>query len=145
MIKGGKPIVFGRGDNLRSMSYVDNTVQGLLLAGSVEKAAGKTYWITDRRPYSFIEIIETVAKILGVEVRPRYLPGFGSDVARLVDSLMQMAGLYNQEIHVAGELAASIAVSIDAARRDLGYDPEIELEEGMRRSIDWCRAQGVPL
>jgi nucleoside-diphosphate-sugar epimerase len=36
-------------------------------------------------------------------------------------------------------------VSIDAARRDLGYDPEIELEEGMRRSIDWCRAQGVPL
>jgi nucleoside-diphosphate-sugar epimerase len=145
MIKGGKPIVFGRGDNLRSMSYVDNTVQGLLLAGAVDKAAGKTYWITDRRPYSFIEIIQTVAKILGVEVRPRYLPSFGSDVARLVDSLMQMAGLYNQEIHVAGELAASIAVSIDAARRDLGYDPEIELEEGMRRSIEWCRAQGVPL
>jgi nucleoside-diphosphate-sugar epimerase len=145
MIKGGKPIVFGRGDNLRSMSYVDNTVQGLLLAGAVEKAAGKTYWITDRRPYSFIEIIQTVAKILGVEVRPRYLPSFGSDVARLVDSLMQMAGLYNQEIHVAGELAASIAVSIDAARRDLGYDPEIELEEGMRRSIEWCRAQGIAL
>ena len=46
-----------------------------------------------------------------------------------------MAGLYQQEIHVAGELAASIAVSIAAAQRDLGYDPEIELEEGMRRSI----------
>jgi nucleoside-diphosphate-sugar epimerase len=56
-----------------------------------------------------------------------------------------MAGLYQQEIHVAGELAASIAVSIDAARRDLGYDPEVELEEGMRRSIDWCRAAGIDL
>lgn len=143
MIKKGNPIVIGRGDNLRSMSYVDNTVQGLLLADAVDEAAGHTYWITDKRPYSFIEIIHTVAKVLGVQVRPRYLPGIGSDVARLVDSLLQMGGLYNQEIHVAGELAASIAVSIDKARRDLGYEPEIELEEGMRRSIEWCRANGV--
>lgn len=86
-----------------------------------------------------------MAKILEVSIRPRYLPSAGSDVARLVDSLLQMAGLYQQEIHVAGELAASIAVSIAAARRDLGYDPEIELEEGMRRSIEWCRANGVEL
>lgn len=145
MIKGGKPVVIGRGDNLRSMSYIENTVQGLLLLDQVERAAGSTYWITDRRPYSFIEIIETVAKILNVQVRPRYLPTVGSDVARFVDSLLQMAGLYQQEIHVAGELAASIAVSNEAARRDLGYDPEIELEEGMRRSIAWCRENGVNL
>ncbi len=142
MIKGGKPVVIGRGDNLRSMSYIDNSVQGLLLLEAVEKAAGHTYWITDRRPYSFIEILETVAKILQVEIRPRYLPKMGSDVARFVDSVLQMAGLYQQEIHVAGELAESIAVSIAAAKADLGYDPEIELEEGMRRSIQWCHDNG---
>jgi nucleoside-diphosphate-sugar epimerase len=145
MIKNGRPVVIGLGGNLRSMSYVDNTVQGLLLLEAVAKAAGKTYWIADARPYSFIEILETVAKLLGVEIRPRYLPTVGSDVARFVDSLLQMAGLYQQEIHVAGELAASIAVSIDAARRDLGYDPEIALEEGMRRSIEWCRSVGLDL
>jgi nucleoside-diphosphate-sugar epimerase len=145
MIKGGRPIVLGLGGNLRSLTYVDNAIQGLLLLESVEKAAGQTYWIADQRPYSFIEILETVAKILEVDIRPRYLPSVGSDVARFVDSLLQMAGLYQQEIHVAGELAASIAVSIGAARRDLGYQPEIELEEGMRRSIAWCRANGVRL
>ena len=145
MIKSGKPLIIGRGDNLRSMSYVDNTVQGLILAGAVEKAAGKTYWITDKRPYSFIEILETVAKILEVEIRPRYVPRFGSDVARLVDSLLQMGGLYNQELHVAGELAESIAVSNVAAQTDLGYDPEIALEEGMRRSIAWCRDHQVAI
>jgi nucleoside-diphosphate-sugar epimerase len=142
MIAGGRPIIIGRGDNLRSMTYVDNAVQGLLLAASSSVAVGKTYWITDRRPYSFIEIIETVAKILEVDVRPRYVMRFGSDVARLIDSLLQMVGLYNQELHVAGELAASIAVSIAAAEKDLAYDPEIALEEGMRRSIAWCRANG---
>ena len=143
MIKKGHPLVVGKGDNLRSMSYVDNIVQGLLLAERTEKAAGKTYWITDRRPYSWIEILETVARVLGVEIRPRYVPGVASDVARFVDSLIQMTGFYNQEIHVAGELAATIAVSIDAAVHDMGYDPEIDLEEGMRRSVAWCRAQGI--
>jgi nucleoside-diphosphate-sugar epimerase len=145
MIKGGKPIIIGLGTNLRSLTYVDNAVQGLLLLEAVEKAAGKTYWITDRRPYSFIEILQTVAKILEVDLRPRYLPSVGSHVARFADSLLQMAGFYQQELHVAGEITASIAVSIDAARRDLGYDPEIELEEGMRRSIDWCRTHGIEL
>ena len=143
MIKGGHPIVFGKGDNLRSMSYVDNTVQGLLLARSVERAAGEIYWITDRRPYSFIEILETVGKLLDVRIHPRYLPKIGCDVARFCDSLIQMTGMYSQDMHVAGELAASIAVSIDKARDQLGYTPEIELEEGMKRSIAWCRAQGA--
>ncbi len=145
MIKGGKPVIIGRGDNLRSMTYIDNGVQGLLLLDAKERAAGRTYWITDQRPYSFIEILETVAKILAVEIRPRYLPKIGSDVARFVDSLLQMAGLYQQEIHVAGELAASIAVSNAAAEADLGYQPEVALEEGMRRSIAWCRDHGVDI
>lgn len=143
MIKGGHPPVVGKGDNLRSMSYVDNTVQGLLLARDVERAAGQTYWITDARPYSFIEILETVGKLLGVSIRPRYLPKVTGDFARLADSLLQMGGLYNQEVHVLGELGESIAVSIDKAKSELGYKPEIELEEGMRRSIEWCRSVGV--
>ena len=145
MIKGGRPIVVGRGDNLRSMTYIDNGVQGVLRAAHVEGAAGNTYWITDKRPYSMIEIINTVAKLLEVDVRPIYLPRVTSDVARLVDSLIQMTGFYNQEIHVAGELAANIAVSIDAARRDLDFEPTVALEEGMRRSIAWCRTAGVDL
>lgn len=145
MIRGGHPIVFGKGDNLRSMSYVDNTVQAMLLARQPSRAAGQTYWIADRRPYSFIEILETVARLLEVRIRPRYLPGLGCDFARFTDSLLQMGGWYSQDIHVAGELAATIAVSIAKAERELGYAPEIELEEGMRRSIAWCRAQGIDL
>jgi nucleoside-diphosphate-sugar epimerase len=143
MIKGGHPPIVGKGDNLRSMSYVDNTVQGLLLARDVDRAAGQTFWITDSRPYSFIEILETVGKLLGVSIRPRYLPKVTGDFARLADSLLQMSGLYNQEVHVLGELGESIAVSIDKAHKELGYAPQIELEEGMRRSIEWCRSVGV--
>jgi nucleoside-diphosphate-sugar epimerase len=43
MIKGGRPIIIGLGSNLRSLTYVDNAVQGLLLIEAVERAAGETY------------------------------------------------------------------------------------------------------
>ena len=39
----------------------------------------------------------------------------------------------------------NIACDISVARAELGYDPQVELEEGMRRSIRWCIAQGIEL
>jgi nucleoside-diphosphate-sugar epimerase len=71
------------------------------------------------------------------------LPKVTGDFARFADSILQMSGLYNQEVHVLGELGESIAVSVEKAKNELGYKPEIELEEGMRRSIEWCRSVGV--
>ena len=112
---------------------------GVLLSLAVEKAAGNTYWMADKRPYSFIEILETVAKLLEVPELTA-LPAAFSTACQVADALIQRTGLYQKEIHVAGELASSIAVSVDRAMEDLGYDPEIDLEEGMRRSIEWCRA-----
>jgi len=53
------------------------------------------------------------------------------------------SGRYHQQIHVLGEMNKNIACCIDAARADLGYDPEIDLYEGMRRSIRWCVEQGL--
>lgn len=143
MIKKGNPILFGDGKNLRSMSYVDNTVQGLILAGTKKNAIGQTYWIADERPYSTIEIYQTVADLLGVKLKPRYIPKFISSNFKILDSILQSAGLYMQEVHVAGEMDKDIACSIEKAKRELGYNPQIGLREGMRRSIEWCRKQGV--
>src|SRR4029077_10765735 len=56
MIKSGHPLIFGSGLALRSMSYVDNTCQALLLATEQPKANGQIYWIADARPYSCNEI-----------------------------------------------------------------------------------------
>ena len=52
--------------------------------------------------------------------------------------------LYPQELMVV-YLMATIACSIAKAGRELGYRPEISLEEGMRRSIAWCLANGIAL
>ena len=49
MIKEGKAPIVGDGESRRSMSYVDNTSLGLLLAAERRGAAGETYWIADER------------------------------------------------------------------------------------------------
>ena len=54
----------GGGENRRSMAYVDNICQGLLLCERSTGARGQTYWIADRRPYSMNEIIATIEEVL---------------------------------------------------------------------------------
>jgi len=146
MIKSGRPIMFGDGKNLRSISYIDSVVQALLLAEEKDIANGQTYWIADKRPYPTIEVYQTIASLFGIDdLRPRYVPAFTSDVCELLDTLLQSIGLYIIEIHVAGEMTKNIACSIEKAERELGYKPEIELEEGMLRSKEWCEMNGIEI
>jgi nucleoside-diphosphate-sugar epimerase len=143
MIRDGKAPIVGGGENRRSMAYVDNICQGALLCEKVDSANGQTYWIADRRPYSMNEIIDTIERVLETDFHVRVahkrmrLPGIASDVAWGIDWLLQRVGLYQQKIHVLSEMNKTIACTIAKAERELGYDPRIALEEGMRRSIQY--------
>jgi len=151
MIRQGKGPIVGSGNNLRSMGYIDNLCQGMMLAALTEKASGQIYWIADRRPYTMNEIIDTVERLLAEEFKMtvKYkrlrLPGFASEIAWLADKTFQGLGLYQTQIHVLSEMNKTIACSVEKAERELGYRPMIALEEGMRRSIAWCIQQGIQI
>ncbi|MBU6453351.1 MAG: NAD(P)-dependent oxidoreductase [Cyanobacteria bacterium REEB67] len=148
MIKNGKAPIVGSGQNLRSMAYVDNICQGLMLCEAIEQAQGKTYWIADSRPYTMNEVVDTIERLLErdfnlpVAHKRMRLPDLASEVALAVDAGLQAAGLYHQKFHVLSEMNKDIACSIDLARHDLGYNPQIALEEGMRRSIAYIIESG---
>ncbi|MEY3362454.1 MAG: hypothetical protein RL531_2173 [Actinomycetota bacterium] len=150
LVRTGRFPMFAGGRQRRSMVYVDNLVQGVLLAELTEGVTGGGYWIADARPYEVREIVDTVRRALtdegyAVSGRPRSLPIGIARAAETADRMLQRVGRYQQQVHVLGEMGHSIACDISAARADLGYAPEIELYEGMRRSIRWCRDQGIPL
>ena len=151
MIREGKAPIVGKGDNPRSMSYVDNTCQALMLADQVHDANGKTYWIADREPYTMNEIVNTVEDLLenefGMKVAHKRmkLPGIASEIALAADHVIQGLGLYIQKIHVLSEMNKTIACSVEKAMKELGYNPSVALEEGMRRSIRWCIEKGIAL
>jgi nucleoside-diphosphate-sugar epimerase len=148
MIRDGKGPIVGSGNNLRSMAYVDNLCQGLVLAAMRERAAGQVYWIADKRPYSMNEIVDTIERLLETEFghkcahKRMKLPGVASEVAWLVDKSLQALGLYHQKFHVLSEMNKTIACSVTRAETELGYRPTVALEEGMRRSLKWCAENG---
>jgi nucleoside-diphosphate-sugar epimerase len=151
MIKDGRFPIIGDGSNRRSMGYVDNLAQGILLAATHPSAAGEIFWMADEIPYSMNQIVETVGRVMrndfGLCVKPNKLrlPWFVGELASLADRVLQGAGLYQQKIHVLSEMNKTIACSVDKAKRLLGYRPTIALEEGMRRSIQWCLDNGQPI
>jgi len=143
MIRDGRAPLVAGGTALRSMAYIDNLCQGLLLAAGADRVSGRLFWIADERPYALTEIVDTVERLLEGEFGQRCahrrarLPGVASDAARVVDRVVQAAGRYSSRIHVLSEMNQTIACSIERARRELGYEPRVALEEGMRRSLRW--------
>jgi nucleoside-diphosphate-sugar epimerase len=151
LIRTGRLPFPARGENLRSMAYVDDLAQGVLLAARVPSAANQTYWVADARPYPFAEIVATVEAVLEEEFglsgrrRRRTIPPLVPALARLGDGFLQALGLYQQELHVLGELDRTIACDPGRARRELGYSPVVGLREGMRRSVEDALARGFAL
>lgn len=146
MIRDGRVPLPGSGENRRSMAYVENISQGMVLCEAAAAAAGQTFWIADAEPYTMNEIIATVEDLLATEfavpvTRKRLrLPFWLGEFATLADGMIQGLGFYNQKVHVLSEMNKTIACTIAKARGLLGYDPKISLREGMRRSLAWVFA-----
>jgi nucleoside-diphosphate-sugar epimerase len=150
LVKNGRFPILGDGGQVRSMTYIDNLVQGIVRAELTDTEPGEGWWIADAEPYTVNEIVETVGDALraeGFTVKPNRfrLPAIAGSVAERIDTLTQKAGKYITQFHVLGEMNKTIAVDIAAARADLGYDPQVSLGEGMRNSIRWCKDQGIEL
>ena len=132
LVRTGRFPVIGTGDQMRSMVYVGNLVEGVVRAELVPTPPGRGWWIADARPYAVAEIVETVGRALaaeGFDVAPNRtrLPALAARVAEAADALIQRSGRYHQQLHVLGEMGKNIACDISVARAELGYDPAVAL------------------
>ena len=81
LVRAGRFPVIGDGRQRRSMVYVDNLVQGIVLAELTRTAPGRAWWIADAQPYEVNEIVATVGRALraeGLTVTPNRAPPAGS-------------------------------------------------------------------
>ena len=112
LLAGEKPIVYGNGEQSRDFTHIDNVVKANLLAMKAEGASGGVYNVGIGERITINRLIEAIAEILGVPSEIDYQPSRAGDVMH--------------------SLAA-----IDLAREKLGYEPDVSLEEGLRRTISW--------
>lgn len=115
MLAGKRPTVFGDGGQARDFTYVENIVRGNLAAAAAPQASGRIFNVACGRQYSLLELIESINRVLGTKIEPIFEPARAGDVR---DSL----------------------ADITAAREVLKYEPTIDFDEGLRRSIEYYRS-----
>ena len=150
MVRTGRFPVIGDGRQRRSMVYVDNLVEGVVRAELTPTPPGRGWWIADARPYAVDEIVETVGRALarrGVRRRRRTalrLPAIAGRVAERGRRARSSApAATSSSCTCSARWTRRSPATSSVARAELGYEPKVELYEGMRRSIRWCVGAGT--
>ena len=140
-IASGKAVVVGRGDNALPFVYVSDVVQGLLLALDRPAAVGEAFNITNDRPLTQLEFMERTAAQIGasaprihVPYRPLYAAGYAAERLAGAIRLRRQPPVTRLGVKLFG---TDNRHSIDKARRILGYEPRVTLQEGIRLAADW--------
>jgi nucleoside-diphosphate-sugar epimerase len=145
-VKDGKGLILGRGDNALPFCYVTDVVQGFLLAAYHQNAPGNVYNITNDRPLTQLEMFNAIADAVG-GVRPRlhlpYLPiYYGSVVA---EKVVARATRTKPVVTQLGAMmfGSDNRHSVEKARRELGFEPKVDLREGIQLAAEWFNAGGM--
>ncbi len=138
--------LYGDGSNLLSLCFIDNLVDGTLLAEQLDAAVGQVYIISDGRPYAFREIVNTIAGACQVHSPPSRIPKrLALPMARALDYLWRLELTEPIIPFLAANVTRWIAhypCSVAKAQAELGFEPRIGLQEGVRRTVEWYRHNG---
>jgi len=110
-------VIHNDGAQIRSWCYIDDIVRGLLLALEAPGALGQSFNVGNpRNTLTIYNLAREIGRLAGSNSRLRCVEWRFADVELRIPD-------------------------IEKARRILGYEPEVDLEEGLRRTIDWYRAK----
>jgi nucleoside-diphosphate-sugar epimerase len=143
-IARGRYALVGDGRSFYHPVYIDDLVQGFLLALDREAAVGESFLICGPEYVSQAELAALIARHTGGRVLPFRLPAgpiqWAGDV---VEALCVPLGidppLHRRRVDF---WTKSRAFSIEKARKVLGYDPQVHLEDGIARTAGWYREAG---
>lgn len=142
-IKNGKWRYVGDGKNFIHLFYIDDAVRGLELAREKGKA-GEIYIIGDKHSIRMTEMVRIAANVLRVEEPKGHVPVSVARIFSLVSELS--ARIFGGVPVMSGEMItgfiSNLYIDTSKARRELSYEPKVGLEEGMRKTTDWYKANG---
>ena len=130
---------------LVSLIHVNDLVRGFVLAAENEKAAGQTYFISSEKFYTWEEVGETTKKIMNkkpIHVKvPHSMVFFIASIAQFFAIFSSKPATLN--IEKARDITRHAWIcSTQKAVNEIGYRQEISIEAGIKRTVEWYKAQG---
>jgi nucleoside-diphosphate-sugar epimerase len=143
-IDKGRFLMIGNGKNLHHPIYVDDLIDGFLLAASVKEAEGKTLVLPGKEPVSTEAMVHTIADQLGAKI-----PGFRAPLgpfllaAQVVGKTCGSVGI-QPPIHPRRMdfFRKSLVFSQEEAHQTLGFAPKSSFEQGVHHTAKWYREMG---
>lgn len=114
ILRGEPPTIYGDGEQSRDFTYIDNVVDGNVLAMTIARTRGETVNLACGGRITINQVIAAINRALGTNVKPRYVAPRAGDVKHS-------------------------CADIELAKRLLRFQPPIGFEEGLRRAIDYYR------
>jgi len=118
LLEGRQPIIYGDGGQTRDFTYIANVVDGVLRAVTAPKASGEVINVAVGGRISLNDLLATLNKIVGQDIKAIYKEPRAGDIR---DS----------------------QADITKAQALLGYTPTVPLEEGLKRTLEWCRSEAA--
>lgn len=115
MLRGQPPVIYGDGHQSRDFIYVDNVVQGNLLAANSSGFRGEVFNVGAGSRITVNELARILNSLLGLSLSPVYADPRPGDIL---------------------ESCADITL----AERQLGFRPEVDFERGLKLTIDWYKS-----
>jgi dihydroflavonol-4-reductase len=145
MIKNQRFLLIGPCREYFHAVYIDDLVRGYQRILDTKDLNGQIFFIGGERYLSLREYIHTAARALGVKKPyiqipywPMYFAGWLCEV--VCKPLGIEPPLHRRRIKF---FKNNRAFNISKAKRVLGYAAQVELDEGMRRTVDWYRSEGL--
>jgi nucleoside-diphosphate-sugar epimerase len=143
-IRRGTFFYIGEGDCLCHPTYIDDVVSGLCACGSECSRPLQAYHICGPRPVTIRELVTAIAHALGVRPPSLHLP------TGLIRAGAWGAEWAGRLLHIEPPLSLegvrffteSRAFSIEKARKELGWSPQVDIDEGTQRSAAWYDQEG---
>jgi nucleoside-diphosphate-sugar epimerase len=141
----------GDGTNLVDTVYIDNAARAHVLAAQRLKErpslSGNVYFISQGEPVPLWEMVDRILQAAdkdpvrgSLSYRMAWLMGVGLERSY---RWLRLPGEPPMTRFVANELSTSHWFNIDAARRDLGYEPAVSTETGLERLAHWLKQHPI--
>jgi nucleoside-diphosphate-sugar epimerase len=142
--KGFKTL-FGKGESYLSLCYIEDLVDGIILAAESPKAIGQIYFIADDQIYSWGEAFQIIAKVLNKKTITLRIPkSFLYTIAFVSENVARLLGKPTViNVQKVREITQKYWLcDVSKAKRELGFSPKYPLEEGAKKTVKWYKEKG---
>ncbi|MCA8956005.1 MAG: NAD-dependent epimerase/dehydratase family protein [Planctomycetes bacterium] len=144
----------GRADKRVDTTYIDDAARAHLLAwdrlrSEPDAVGGRAYFISSGQPIPTWEMVDRLLAATGRPPVRRHVPRWVAyAAAAVIEPCARLFGRREEPLltrWVVDELSTAHWFDLGAARRDLGYTPQVTLDEGLRRLAAWWQCEGRQL